>query len=76
MKECNFIKGMDISTLLELEGLGAAYYHNGEKSDFIQILKEHGVNFLRLRLWNDPYSKEGAPYGAGTNDLATTVFFN
>ena len=37
------------------------------------ILKRHGVNLIRLRLWNDPYSEAGKPYGAGTNDLARTM---
>ncbi len=28
---------------------------------------------IRLRLWNDPYSETGEPYGAGCNDLAETI---
>lgn len=73
MKEDTFIKGMDISTLLELEELGAAYYDGGKKEDLFVILKHYDVNAVRLRLWNDPYSETGVSYGAGRNDLATTI---
>lgn len=72
-KEMTFIKGMDISTLLEVENCGGKFYDNGVKKDVLDILKSYGVNAVRLRLWNDPYSEEGKPYGAGTNDLGVTV---
>lgn len=68
-----FIKGMDISTLLEEEQCGAHYYDNGREGDLLQILNSYGANYVRLRLWNDPYAEDGAPYGAGTNDLEKTV---
>lgn len=67
-----FIKGMDVSSLKELEQLGAEYYKDGEKRELLGLLKEYGTNAVRLRLWNDPYSESGVPYGAGTNDLKTT----
>ena len=66
-----FIKGMDVSSLKELEQLGAEYYKDGEKRELLGLLKEYGTNAVRLRLWNDPYSESGVPYGAGTNDLKT-----
>ncbi len=68
----NFIKGMDISMLRELENLGAKYYDNGTRQDIFQILKNHDVNAVRLRLWHNPYNGE-KPYGGGTNDLLTTA---
>lgn len=40
----------------------------GEQKDLIEILKAYGANYIRLRLWNDPKSPEGKPYGAGNND--------
>ena len=69
----SFIKGMDVSSLKELEELGAKYYKDGQEKELLEILKEYGVNSIRLRLWNDPYSESGVPYGAGTNDLKTTT---
>ncbi len=68
-----FIKGMDISTYAELERLGAKYYDHGVEKDVLDILKSYGANAVRLRVWNDPYSKSGEYYGAGGNDPATTV---
>lgn len=73
MKKKQFIKGMDISTLHELEALGAVYYDKGKCKDLLVILRDYGVNAVRLRLWNDPYAPDGTAYGAGTNDLATTI---
>ena len=68
-----FIKGMDISTLIEQEACGARYFDNGKEGDLLEILKRYGANSVRLRLWNNPYSEDGKPYGAGTNDLEKTI---
>lgn len=67
-----FIKGMDISTLLEEEQCGAHYYDGGKEGDLLEILSSYGANYVRLRLWNDPYAEDGTSYGAGTNDLEKT----
>ena len=69
----DFIKGMDLSTLLEVESCGGRFYDEGRQADALEILKNYGMNLVRLRLWNDPYSEDGIPYGAGTNDLACTM---
>ena len=69
----DFIKGADISTLLELEACGARYFDGGDGEDVLAILKRYGFHSVRLRLWNHPYSEEGEPYGAGTNDLEATI---
>jgi len=68
-----FIKGADVSLIEELEGRNAAYYLNGKQMDLFEILKECGINLVRLRLWNHPYSEKGEPYGGGSNDLETTI---
>lgn len=68
-----YIKGMDISSLHEVESLGGRFYDHGREGDALDILKAYGVNYVRLRLWNDPYSEDGKPYGAGTNDLDCTI---
>lgn len=67
------IKGMDVSMTKALEQQGACYYLDGVKKDVFQILSECGTNMIRLRLWYDPYSEEGASYGGGENDLETTI---
>lgn len=62
-----FIKGMDISMLSDLEKGGVIYYQNGKAKDLLEILKDNGVNLIRLRIWNDPYDENGDPYGGGEN---------
>lgn len=69
----NYIKGMDISSLDELEGLGAKFYDHGKVDDLINILKSYDTNYIRLRLWNDPKTPEGEPYGAGNTDYAAVL---
>lgn len=69
-----FIKGADLSTLKEMEDVGYVYKDlNGNPGDCMQILKDQGFNYVRLRLWNDPYDANGNTYGGGTNDLPTDI---
>ncbi len=68
-----FLKGMDLSSLKEVEALGGKFYDKGVEKDVVDILKSYGVNAVRLRLWNDPYTEDGKPYGGGTNDLPATI---
>ncbi len=70
----DFIKGADISTLLEAEQHGAKFYNqNGQQQDAIAILKANGVNTVRLRLWVDPQDADGNTYGGGSNNLENTI---
>lgn len=62
----NFIRGMDVSMLKQIEENGGKFYDQGEEKDALRILKDHGVNYIRLRLWNAPEEK-----GGGDCDLAT-----
>ncbi len=68
-----FIKGMDLSTMLELEECGAKYYVDGKEMDILDIMKLNDIDTIRLRIWNDPKSPEGEPYGAGNNDLEAAI---
>ena len=68
-----YVKGMDLSTLLELERLGAKYYDGGEERDILDIMKDYDVDTIRLRIWNDPWGKDHESYGAGENDVPTTL---
>ena len=69
----NFVKGMDLSTLAELEKCGAKYYDNGEEKDLLEIMKSYDVDTIRIRVWNDPWSEAGESYGAGENDPKTSL---
>ncbi len=70
----DFIRGMDASAVLALENSGVKYYNfDGEEQDVFQTLSEAGVNYIRLRVWNDPYDENGNGYGGGNNDLPTAI---
>ena len=68
-----WIKGMDLSSLLEVERCGGTFYDGGIRGDALDILQSYGMNLVRLRLWNNPYAQDGSPYGGGGNDLETTL---
>ena len=70
----DFIRGMDASAVLSIEKSGAKYYgFDGKEQDVFKTLSEGGVNYIRLRVWNDPYDEDGNGYGGGNNDVATAV---
>ena len=68
-----FIKGMDLSTMLEVEQCGAKYFVDGQEMDILDVVKKYDVDTIRLRIWNDPKSPDGEAYGAGNNDLDATI---
>ena len=70
----DFIRGMDASAVLSVEKSGAKYYgYDGKEQDVFETLAESGVNYIRLRVWNDPYDENGNGYGGGDNDVATAT---
>lgn len=69
----DFIRGMDISMLPEIEALGGKYYQNGSEQDLVEILKDHGVNSIRARIWVDPMSASGEVFGGGNNTLERSI---
>ena len=44
-----FVKGVDLSTLIELEKCGAKYYDNGKEEDVLSILKKYDADTVRIR---------------------------
>ncbi len=50
-----FISAVDISSYPEISNSNPSFYNlKGEPQDFLNILKENGINTVRLRLWVDP----------------------
>lgn len=69
-----FIFGMDASAVPSLEAGGVKYYdHDGTEKDVYQILSEHGINYIRVRVWNDPFDKNGNGYGGGNCDIENAI---
>jgi arabinogalactan endo-1,4-beta-galactosidase len=54
IKRSEFIKGVDLSILLEIEEHGGIFKESGIPKDALRIFKDHGINFVRLRLWHTP----------------------
>lgn len=50
----NFINGVDISFSQQIEDLGGKYKEDGVEKDILEILLNHDINYIRLRIWNDP----------------------
>jgi beta-galactosidase len=65
--------GADISFLPELEAKNVKFSDNGVEKDAIEILKDHGINYVRLRIFNDPSQPKGYSPGKGFCDLAHTL---
>ncbi|MBL7725920.1 MAG: glycosyl hydrolase 53 family protein [Chitinophagaceae bacterium] len=50
-----FAKGADVGWLTQMEAAGKKFYNSsGTEQDCIQILKNTGMNSIRLRVWVDP----------------------
>lgn len=82
----DFIMGADVSMLEQLEKNGGRFSDQaGNRKDALQILKDNGIGWIRLRLWHTPVNdsdviekgrtiaRRGEPKGGGNNDLATTL---
>jgi arabinogalactan endo-1,4-beta-galactosidase len=52
-----YIRGVDLSTVPHIEELGGRYKLNGQRKDVLDIFKEKGSNYVRLRLWHTPTNK-------------------
>ena len=51
----DFYKGADISWVTELESKGHKFYNaNGDERECTALMKEYGMNAIRLRVWVDP----------------------
>jgi arabinogalactan endo-1,4-beta-galactosidase len=46
--------GVDLSYVNQVEDYGGVYKDSGQTKDCFQILKNHGANTVRVRLWHTP----------------------
>ena len=64
------IRGIDISSYTALKKAGVKYYDNeGKEASLLKVLSDNGVNYIRIRIWNDPYNENGETYGGGASDV-------
>ena len=71
----SFIEGVDVSSYVSLKNSGVKYYDfDGNELDdigYFKFLASCGINYVRVRVWNDPYDADKNGYGGGNNDLET-----
>ncbi len=88
-KESYFIKGADFSSYAEIieqsskkndlnlinEDDQKIYLDkNGNKKNLFELSQYYGINSLRLRVWNNPYTEDKKSYGGGHNDIDTNIW--
>src|SRR5580692_1100803 len=69
----NFVAGADLSLLAYFETNGIVYKDNDQSGDAIKILKNHGINCIRLRLFTSSDAQiQRDPYDY-INNLSYTI---
>ena len=70
----DFIMGMDASSVLSLEASGVKYYdYEGNEADVFKTLAQSGINYIRVRVWNNPFDSNGNGYGGGNCTIDTAL---
>jgi hypothetical protein len=72
-KEVGRMIGADISFLPQQEDRGRKFFDKGEEKDAVQILKDHGLNYIRLRIFVNPENEKGYSPGRGFCGLDYTL---
>jgi arabinogalactan endo-1,4-beta-galactosidase len=68
----NFLAAVDFSDLAFFESKGITYKDGGQVQDGLQILKNHGINCVRLRLWTSSAAQAASnPYNYINNTTYT-----
>lgn len=70
----DFIFGMDSSQVPALEAAGVKYYdYDGNEADVFETLAKSGINYIRVRVWVDPFDSNGNGYGGGNCNIDTAI---
>ena len=64
-----FVMGCDLSYVNQVEAYGGVYRDSGTVKDPYQVLKNHGANTVRVRLWHNPQWQAALNSGKLYNDL-------
>jgi arabinogalactan endo-1,4-beta-galactosidase len=67
-----FILGADISWVQQQEDEGVRFSDHGKQKDILAILKDHGFNWIRLRIFHNPKAEKGYSK-KGYGDLGHTL---
>ena len=70
----DFIFGMDVSSVIAEENSGVKYFDfDGNEADLFRVLADNGINYIRVRVWNNPWDADGNGFGGGNCDIANAV---
>lgn len=72
----DWINCADLSSVLSLEESGVVFRDEaGRPADVFEVLADAGVNYARVRVWNEPYTSADPAlgYGGGNVDAARAV---
>ncbi len=65
--------GADISFLPQMEDRGRKFYEDGVEADAIKLLRDHGFNYIRLRIFVNPEHEKGYSPERGFCGLEPTL---
>lgn len=69
-----FAKGADIGWLAQMEATGYRFYDkHGQPQDCLRILKDHGINTIRLRTWVQPSDDRASGHNSKDETVAMAV---
>ena len=70
----DFIFGMDVSSVIAEENSGVKYFDfDGNEADLFRVLADNGINYIRVRVWNNPWDADGNGFGGGNCDIGNAV---
>ena len=73
-KSMDFVKGADIGWLPQMEATGFKFYDNdGKEQDCLKILKDHGINTIRLRTFVNPSDNKASGHCSKDETVAMAV---
>lgn len=69
-----FVKGADIGWLQQMEASGYKFYNrHGVEEDCFKILKDYGINTVRLRTWVNPSGSRTSGHNSKDETVAMAV---
>lgn len=70
----SFSNGADVGWLPQMEATGYQFYDaNGTKKDCLQLLKDRGINTIRLRVWVNPSDDKASGHCSKEETVAMAV---
>lgn len=74
-----FVMGVDLSYVNQVEDHGGIFRDSSKVRDPFRIMKDHGANMVRIRLWHNPvwvrttYNNQQTPLYSGYADVVKTI---